>query len=62
MKLVGLLPVSIVLDSLRLEAIDLWLSLDAWQRLRDEQRLSHDVALALVRDAIERTIAPRGET
>ena len=56
-RLVSLLPASIAADPFRREMIDLMLSLDVWQRLRDEQHLAADAALALVREEVLRLIA-----
>lgn len=53
-RLASLLPAAITGDPARFELIDLMLSLDVWQRLRDEQQLSTDGARALIRREVLR--------
>jgi AcrR family transcriptional regulator len=48
-RLVELLPDAVRAQPLRVEAVDLWLSFECWQRLRNDQQLSRDVAEAVVR-------------
>lgn len=55
-RLASLLPVSIAEDPARFEMIDLMLSLDVWQRLRDEQHLSAEVSRSLVRSEVLRLV------
>jgi AcrR family transcriptional regulator len=52
-KLVSLLPSEIVADAARLEALDLLLSFESWDRLRREQGLS----AAQAREALEAAVA-----
>jgi AcrR family transcriptional regulator len=47
-RLMSILPPEITGDSLRFEAIDLLLSPEAWQRLRDDQGLSPEAARAVI--------------
>ena len=47
-RLRSFLPTAITDDEMRLETIDLMLSFEAWQRLRDEQALSVDLARRIV--------------
>lgn len=47
-RLRSFLPPAITDDELRFETIDLMLSFEAWQRLRDEQGLSTDVARRII--------------
>jgi AcrR family transcriptional regulator len=47
-RLRSFLPPAITGDDMRFETIDLMLSLEAWQRLRDEQGLSVDLARRIV--------------
>ena len=53
-RLASLLPRRIAEDPARFELIDLMLSLDVWQRLRDDQRLPAEVARTLVSDEVLR--------
>ena len=55
-RLADLLPDAIVADPARFEMIDLLLSIETWQRLRDEQGLAVDAARALVRQGIARSL------
>ena len=52
------LPAEIVRDPLRLEALDLLLSFEAWARLRREQALSIEAAQAVVEMSALRVVAP----
>ncbi|MBB6228463.1 AcrR family transcriptional regulator [Polymorphobacter multimanifer] len=56
-RLRGLLPAAIAGDPLRFEALDLWLSFDAWERLRGEQGLEAAAARAVVEAQIARLAA-----
>ena len=56
-RLLSLLPRPVAADPVRLELIDLMMSLDVWQRLRDEQHLPVDIARALVRQEVLRLAA-----
>jgi len=47
-RLRSFLPVAITEDEVRFETIDLMLSFEAWQRLRDEQGLAIDLARRIV--------------
>lgn len=47
-RLQSLLPAARAADAAAFEALDLTLSLDSWQRLRDHQRLSPDAARATI--------------
>jgi AcrR family transcriptional regulator len=52
-RLLSILPTTIVDNAAVLEAIDLMLSPEAWQRLRDEQNLSVDCARAVITAQID---------
>ncbi|MBW8811995.1 MAG: TetR/AcrR family transcriptional regulator [Caulobacterales bacterium] len=54
--LTAVLPPQIVSDPLKMEALDLLMSFEAWSRLRQEQRLPPDRAQAVVEAAVARTI------
>lgn len=56
-RLMAVLPPALAADPLRREAIDLVLSFEAWQRLRDEQALSAEAARAAVLAALDRLTA-----
>ncbi len=51
-RLRGLLPLAVASDMLRFEALDLWLSFDAWQRLRGEQGLDAAAARVVVESQV----------
>ena len=55
-RLVGLLPPAIAGDAVLLEAIDLLLSFETWQRLRLDQTLPPENARAVVSGAIARLL------
>lgn len=55
-RLVGLLPPAVAGDAVLLEAIDLLLSFETWQRLRLDQNLSPENARAVVAGAIARLL------
>lgn len=55
-RLVGLLPPAIAGDAVLLEAIDLLLSFETWQRLRLDQNLPPENARAVVSGAIARLL------
>lgn len=52
-RLVALLPATIGHDPVRLEMLDLLLSFEAWQRLREEQALGPAAAERIVRAGVE---------
>jgi AcrR family transcriptional regulator len=56
-KLVSLLPPEIVADAARLEALDLLLSFESWDRLRREQRLGPAKARETLEAAVARLLA-----
>jgi AcrR family transcriptional regulator len=56
-RLATLLPAPIREDPARFEMIDLMLSLDVWQRLRDEQHLPAETARSLIRREVLRVVA-----
>lgn len=47
-RLHGMLPSSLQNDPIAFETLDFLLSMDSWQRLRLEQKLSHETARAVV--------------
>jgi hypothetical protein len=47
-RLRSILPLATTGDEIRFETIDLMLSFEAWQRLRDEQGLSVELARRIV--------------
>ena len=51
------MPPDVATDRLRVEAIDMLMSFDVWQRLRTEQALDPAVARALVERQIATLIA-----
>lgn len=58
-RLQSILPAAIADDPVAFEALDLLLSFDAWQRLRDDQALSVERANAVVQVAVARIVDPR---
>jgi len=56
-RLEAILPPDVATDRLRVEAIDMLMSFDVWQRLRTEQALDPAVARALVERQIATLIA-----
>jgi AcrR family transcriptional regulator len=54
--LAAVLPSEIVADPLKIEALDLLMSFEAWSRLRQEQRLPPERAQAVVEAAVRRVI------
>lgn len=59
-RLHSFLPREITDDMVRFETIDLMLSFEAWQRLRDEQGLSIDVARRIVQGEVLRLAGVEG--
>jgi len=59
-RLHSFLPREITDDMARFETIDLMLSFEAWQRLRDEQGLSIDVARRIVQGEVLRLAGVEG--
>jgi AcrR family transcriptional regulator len=59
-RLHSFLPREITDDGVRFETIDLMLSFEAWQRLRDEQGLSIDVARRIVQGEVLRLAGVEG--
>jgi AcrR family transcriptional regulator len=59
-RLRSFLPSEITDDLVRFETIDLMLSFEAWQRLRDEQGLSIDVARRIVQGEVLRLAGVEG--
>lgn len=59
-RLRSFLPREITDDLVRFETIDLMLSFEAWQRLRDEQGLSIDVARRIVQGEVLRLAGVEG--
>ncbi|THD35855.1 MAG: TetR/AcrR family transcriptional regulator [Sphingomonas sp.] len=53
-RLLSFLPASITNDVLRFETIDLMLSFDVWERLRDQQKLDPTVARQIVEHEVVR--------
>ena len=56
-RLLEVLPAPARADPLRVEAIDLWLSFECWQRLRSDQQLPRDTAEAVVRAGLAAALA-----
>ena len=48
----GIVPAQVKADAMWLEQLDLWLSLEAYGRLRDQQRMSHAGAAAVIGTAV----------
>jgi hypothetical protein len=59
-RLRSILPPAITGDDMRFETIDLMLSFEAWQRLRDEQGLSVDLARRIVMREVLRLAGAEG--
>lgn len=59
-RLRSFLPTAITDDEVRFETIDLMLSFEAWQRLRDEQGLSVDLARRIVMREVLRLAGAEG--
>jgi len=59
-RLRSFLPAAITDDDVRFETIDLMLSFEAWQRLRDEQGLSIDLARRIVTREVLRLAGAEG--
>ena len=55
------LPAAMRQDALRLEALDMLLSYEAWARLRREQNLTPKRAQAVLEAAAERLLADQAE-
>lgn len=55
-KLEQMLPPEISADPLKLEALDLLMSFEAWARLRQEQKLSVEAAQGVIEATIQRVI------
>ena len=58
-RLEGIVPSGVRADALWFEQLDLWLSLEAYGRLRDRQRLSHANAAAVIDAAVTALIAAK---
>ncbi|WP_156255103.1 TetR/AcrR family transcriptional regulator [Sandarakinorhabdus oryzae] len=58
-RLEGIVPSAERADALWFEQLDLWLSLEAYGRLRDRQRLSHANAVAVIDAAVSALIAAK---
>jgi len=58
-RLIGVLPAAIAGDAVLLEAIDLLMSFETWQRLRLDQNLPPDKARAVVAGAVARLLPPQ---
>ena len=48
----GIVPAAVKADALWVEQLDLWLSLEAYGRLRDRQRLDHAAAVQVIESAV----------
>jgi hypothetical protein len=59
-RLRSFLPPAITDDEVRFETIDLMLSFEAWQRLRDEQGLSIELARRIVLREVLRLAGAEG--
>ncbi|WP_157082666.1 hypothetical protein [Sphingomonas asaccharolytica] len=59
-RLRSFLPPAITGDEVRFETIDLMMSFEAWQRLRDEQGLSVDLARSIVLREVLRLAGAEG--
>jgi AcrR family transcriptional regulator len=55
-RLRSVLPTALADDPLVFETLDLWLSLEAWLRLRVEQQLPAEAAVALVQAQVARLV------
>lgn len=55
----GAVPAEVKADRLWLEQLDLWLSLEAYGRLRDRQHLSHPDAAAVIAAAVNALLAAK---
>jgi AcrR family transcriptional regulator len=51
-RLDGIVPADVKADAVWFEQLDLWLSLEAYGRLRDRQQLPHDRAAAVIGAAV----------
>ncbi len=58
-RLDGVVPAEIKADALWFEQLDLWLSLEAYGRLRDRQRLDHDGAERVIAAAVAALLAAK---
>lgn len=58
-RLDGAVPAEVRADALWFEQLDLWLSLEAYGRLRDRQRLSHAEAAAVIAAAVNALLAAK---
>lgn len=58
-RLDGAVPADVRTDALWFEQLDLWLSLEAYGRLRDRQRLSHAEAAAVIAAAVNALLAAK---
>lgn len=58
-RLEGIVPAAARADTLWFEQLDLWLSLEAYGRLRDRQQLSHTNAIAVIKVAVVALLAIR---
>jgi AcrR family transcriptional regulator len=59
-RLEGILPNDLRADALWFEQLDLWLSLEAYGRLRDRQALDHGRASGVIKAAVDALLATRG--
>lgn len=55
----GIVPADVKADTLWLEQLDLWLSLESYGRLRDRQRLGHAAAAAVIDAAVTALLAAK---
>ena len=58
-RLEGIVPQGHRADRLWYEQLDLWMSLEAYGRLRDRQKLDHEASARVIRAAIETLLAGR---
>jgi AcrR family transcriptional regulator len=58
-RLDGIVPAEVKADGLWFEQLDLWLSLEAYGRLRDRQQLSHSGAVAVIEAAVAALLAAK---
>jgi AcrR family transcriptional regulator len=56
-RLEGIVPEDHRADHLWYEQLDMWASLEAYCRLRDRRKMSHDAAATVIRAAMERLLA-----
>jgi hypothetical protein len=58
-RLEGIVPEVHRADRLWYEQLDLWMSLEAYGRLRDRQKLDHDIAHQVIRAALDTLLAAK---